>query len=51
MVREKTISITDPQLLLITDSIDEAVNYIKEKSVKEFGLRLKPNRILGERVN
>jgi len=49
MVREKTISVGDPDLMLITGSLDEAESYIREKSVKHFGLRLRPNRILGER--
>ena len=39
MLKEGTISANDPSLYLVTDSIDEAINYIKEKSIIEFGLK------------
>lgn len=48
MVKEKTISKEDSDLFLITDSIEEAVEFIKEKTFGNFGLRLKPSAVLGE---
>ena len=39
MMREGTISANDPSLYLVTDSIEEAVNYIKEKSIVGFKLQ------------
>jgi hypothetical protein len=39
MIREGTISANDPGLYLVTDSIDEAINYIKEKSIVAFKLQ------------
>ena len=39
MLREGTISANDPSLFLVTDSIEEAVNYIREKSIQGFGLK------------
>jgi uncharacterized protein (TIGR00730 family) len=48
-----TISVTDTQLFLVTDSIDEAVAYIQKNSVVKFGLTTekphKPFRWLFER--
>lgn len=38
MLREGTISANDPRIFLVTDSIDEAINYIKEKSINAFHL-------------
>jgi len=38
MMREGTISANDPSLYLVTDSIEEAINYIKEKSILAFKL-------------
>ena len=38
MLNEGTISASDPDLYLVTDSIEEAVNYIKEKSIAGFHL-------------
>jgi uncharacterized protein (TIGR00730 family) len=35
---KETISVTDTQLFLVTDSIDEAVAYIQKNSVVKFGL-------------
>lgn len=40
MLTDGTISPPDLNLFLVTDSIEEAVNYIKEKSI--FAFRLKP---------
>lgn len=39
MVREGTISADDVKLYLVTDSVDEAIEYIREKSIAAFGLR------------
>lgn len=48
MVEAKTISIKDPSLFLVTDSIDEAVEYIREKTDGNFGLKKRPNVLFGE---
>lgn len=48
MLGEKTISPGDEKLYLVTDSMDEAVAYIKEKTAGNFGLRLNPRAVLGE---
>ncbi len=39
MSEEGTISAKDPSLFLVTDSMDEAIAYIKEKSILGFGLK------------
>jgi len=39
LMKEGTISANDPSLYLVTDSIDEAINYIKEKSITAFKLQ------------
>jgi uncharacterized protein (TIGR00730 family) len=40
LMREKgTIAETDMSLFLVTDSIDEAIDYIKKKSIEGFGLK------------
>ena len=39
MMKEGTISANDPSLYLVTDSIQEAINYIKEKSIVAFKLQ------------
>src|SRR5690242_6666134 len=45
MVREQTISILDENLYLVTDSVAEAINHIKEKSILAFGLKyMKPRK-------
>jgi hypothetical protein len=53
MVIERTIAATDLQLLLITDDLDEVVDYLNRYAVRQFGLvrrRLpKPSWWLGER--
>lgn len=41
MAIEKTINETDLQLILITDSVVEAVNHIKKHSIDDFNLKLK----------
>ncbi len=38
MKSEKTISPDDLNLILVTDSIDEAVQFIKDKSITKYGL-------------
>ena len=49
MVDQKTISLKDPDLFIVTDSIDEAVEFIRQKTDGNFGLRLKPRILLGEK--
>ena len=49
MLNEKTISQQDKDLLIFTDSIDEAINHIRSKMYRNFGFRLKANPILGEK--
>ena len=39
MKAAKTISPADLKLYLLTDSIPEAITYIKEKSIMAFGLK------------
>jgi len=41
MQQQATIGLTDIHLFLVTDSIEEAVQLIAEKSIKLFGLRPK----------
>jgi len=52
MQKNATIGATDTSLFLVTDSIDEAVKLITEKSIKPFGLqpkkKIKPFRWLFE---
>jgi len=51
MVDEATIAREDLHLILLTDSIDEAIRHIEKHAVEQFGLRRKaPSRskILGE---
>jgi len=38
MRKEKTISNEDLSLILVTDSIDEALKFIKEQSIGKYGL-------------
>jgi hypothetical protein len=45
MLEEGTISESDQKLYIVTDSIPEAINYIKEKSIMAFGLKyMKPKK-------
>lgn len=45
MLQEGTVSESDLSLYLVTDSIEEAIEYIKEKSVIAFGLKyMKPQK-------
>lgn len=50
MVEAGTIAASDLDLLLMTDSVDEAMAHIQEHAVKQFGLvkQPKPSRLLGE---
>ena len=38
MKNKKTISKRDLDLILVTDSIDEALTFIKDQSIKRYGL-------------
>jgi uncharacterized protein (TIGR00730 family) len=49
MVRAKTVSPRDPDLILVTDSMEEAIEYIRSKAEKNFGLKLKPGVVLSEK--
>lgn len=53
MKERKTISEEDMKLFLVTDSIDEAIHFIKEESIKQFNLqpenKYSPFKWLGER--
>jgi len=45
MLEEGTISESDQKLYIVTDSIPEAINYLKEKSIMAFGLKyMKPKK-------
>ena len=52
MIDEEMIDKCDLDLILVTDSIEEAVKHIEEHATNRFGLKLKkipkPSRILGE---
>jgi uncharacterized protein (TIGR00730 family) len=52
MVEEGTISADDLELMLFTDSVEEAVSHIQKHAVDKFSLDLKriptPSRLLGE---
>ena len=49
MIAEKTISPKDKNLFICTDDVAEAVEHIKQHTIKPFNLKYKPKRILGER--
>jgi uncharacterized protein (TIGR00730 family) len=40
MIEEKTISAEDKKMYLITDDVDEAIEFIKSKSGEEIGLKI-----------
>jgi hypothetical protein len=44
MVQAGTISHTDLDLLLLTDSVEEAVAHIERHAVKPFGLQKAPRK-------
>lgn len=53
MREEKTVSADDLDLILYTDSIEEAVQFIKDKAIEPFGLeyqkaRINPSKLLLE---
>lgn len=51
MVKEGTLGAKDLDLLFITDSVEDAIKHIAERSIKPFGLRRatpEPSRFLGE---
>jgi hypothetical protein len=50
MLEERTISKEDVELLLFTDSVDEAMQWLNTKAVEKFGLirTMRPLKILGE---
>jgi uncharacterized protein (TIGR00730 family) len=53
MKEEKTISENDLSLFLYTDSVQEAVNFVREKAIEGFGLtyrKPRPNPFLFERI-
>ena len=50
MIEQKTISPQDESLFLITDSIEEAVNHVKNIAIEPFGLKHGPESWLGEEV-
>ena len=47
--REGTVSQSDLELLLVTDSLTEGCAHIGRHAVERFGLSLKPSKLLGER--
>ena len=52
LAQEGTISEADLKLLLVTDSLEEALDHIRRHAVERFGLkarRIKPSTLLGER--
>ncbi|MGE0041582.1 MAG: LOG family protein, partial [Vicinamibacterales bacterium] len=54
MLTAGTISARDLDLMLVTDSIPEAIAHIEEHAVKRFGLKRRPkprpSRLLGEQA-
>ncbi|MFZ1790821.1 MAG: TIGR00730 family Rossman fold protein [Saprospiraceae bacterium] len=50
MIREKTISTNDQQLILFTDDVDEAMNHISKYISNNYKIKSKPKRwwLLGE---
>jgi uncharacterized protein (TIGR00730 family) len=50
MVQEGTVSKEDLDVILFTDSIDDAMSWLEKRAVTKFGLRrtIKPVKILGE---
>jgi hypothetical protein len=53
MKEKQTISSEDLNLILVTDSIEESIQFIKEKSIAKYGLvagrKTQPNKWLFER--
>ena len=52
MLNASTISANDLDLMLVTDSVDDAMVHINQHAIEQFGLRLlkppKPSKLLGE---
>jgi predicted Rossmann-fold nucleotide-binding protein len=52
MIERGTISEGDLDLIKFTDSVDEAINHLHDRAVKQFGLRRKAPKssvLLGEK--
>ncbi|NBA88858.1 TIGR00730 family Rossman fold protein [Emticicia sp. CRIBPO] len=49
LINEKTISAEDNKLFLVTDSVDEAAEFIASNTITQFGLKYKPKAILREK--
>lgn len=49
MRQRGTISEHDTQLFLVTDSVEEAINFIRKNSIEKFGLKPQPRKWLFER--
>ena len=51
MVQEGTVSKEDMDVILFTDSIDDAMSWLEKRAVTKFGLRrtIRPVKILGEK--
>lgn len=51
MIRERTISSSDLDLLLVTDSVEEAMAHLERHAIDRFGFRrvLRPSILLGEK--
>ncbi len=47
MVQARTISADDLDLMLVTDSIDEAIAHIERHAIRRFGLTTRPGRRRG----
>ena len=50
LAREGTISESDLKLLLVTDSVEDALAHIRRHAVEQFGLSLNPLKLLHERT-
>jgi hypothetical protein len=51
MAEQETIDKEDKELFFVTDSVEDAIEYLKVNSIERFGLkkkRMKRNPILGE---
>jgi uncharacterized protein (TIGR00730 family) len=51
LAREGTISESDLTLLLVTDSVEDALSHIRSHAVEQYGLTLNPLKLLRERRN
>ncbi len=52
MLNAGTISVDDLDLMLVTDSVDDAIIHIEKHAVEQFGLQRRkaprPSKLLGE---